>query len=79
MSSILLFVERDTPCTAILLAVEMDTPCTFILLAVERDLPCTSMMGCGNGYTLQVHTAGVGNGERDAHCQVHVQTACGGK
>jgi hypothetical protein len=33
--SILLAVERDTPCTSILLAVEGDTPGTSILLVVE--------------------------------------------
>ncbi len=51
-TSILLAVERDTPCTSILmlverdtgLAVEGETPCTSILLPVERDTPCTSIL-----------------------------------
>ena len=35
-----------------------------ILLAVERDTPCMSILlnGCGNGYTLHVHTVGCGKG-----------------
>jgi hypothetical protein len=43
-TSILLIVERDTPCTSILLMVERDTPFTSILMMVERETPCTSMM-----------------------------------
>jgi hypothetical protein len=42
--SILLVVDRDTPCTSILLAAEMDTPCTSIPLVMERDTPCTSTL-----------------------------------
>jgi hypothetical protein len=51
-TSILLAVERDTPCTSILMLVERDTGlavegetlCTSILLTVERDTPCTSIL-----------------------------------
>jgi hypothetical protein len=53
--------DWNTPCTFSLLAVKGDTPCTSILLAVEGDTPCSSIVhtdGGGNGYTLQVHSAG---------------------
>ncbi len=46
-TSIMLAMERDTPCTSILLAVDRDTPFTSILLAVERDTPCTSILLAG--------------------------------
>jgi hypothetical protein len=41
---ILLAVERDTTCTSTLLAVERDTPCSATLLAVERDTPCSATL-----------------------------------
>jgi hypothetical protein len=54
-TSILLVVEKDTPCMSILMVMERVTPCTSILLvvkkdpfmsillAVEMDTPCTSI------------------------------------
>jgi hypothetical protein len=57
--SILVLVERATPCTSKLLVVEMNIPCTSILLVVEMDTlykitilaaemdtPCTSIDSC---------------------------------
>ncbi len=59
-----------------------DTPSTFVVHTTGCGNGYTLHVhtaGCENGYTLHVHTAGVGGGERDAHCPMHVQTACGGK
>jgi hypothetical protein len=43
-NTILLVVERDTPCMSLLLVVKRDTPCMSITLAVERDKPCPSKL-----------------------------------
>jgi hypothetical protein len=54
--------------------IKKGTHCTSILLAVE--MPYTLQVhsaGCGNGYTLQVHSAGCGNGYT---LQVH-SAGCG--
>ncbi len=41
--SILLAMERHTPCTPILPAVEMDTSYMSILLVMEEETPCMSI------------------------------------
>ncbi len=52
---------------SIMLAAKMNTSCTSIQLAVER-----------KGYTVHIHTAGVGGGERDIQCMSQVQSTGSG-
>jgi uncharacterized membrane protein YphA (DoxX/SURF4 family) len=57
--SILLAVERDTPCMCILLAVGRGTPCTSILLVVvmvvKRYTLHIQTEGSGKCYNLYIH------------------------
>jgi hypothetical protein len=77
-TSILLAVEMVTPCSSILLAVERDTPCLHSAgyrredtlvhqyywrwKGVYHACPIVHTAGCGNRYTLHVHTADGGKG-----------------